>query len=153
MAIWIQNYPIILISISLLGAGFLGFYGISALKKVLNNDYLELSLRDQQEGAPKNSARIAFLTAAFLSLNPASLSDTLLILPGLAAIYDFTGKVAFAAGSLTASLSWFCTLCFASKLMRKLFKSPKAWRILDSFIFVMMTYLAIKMLLSTLSYF
>ena len=48
----------------------------------------------------------------------------------------------FAAGAMTASLLWFTLLAWAAGRLATLFRQPRAWRVLDASIAVMMMALA-----------
>lgn len=152
---WIQKTRWLLISISIGGMLFLAYYGGMALRNVIANKYSGISSVDEDEDSrPRNRIKMAILAAfAVSSLNPDSLKDTMIIIPGIAAGYDDQGKLMFLAGHLSTIFIWFSSLCFAASKMRKLFMKPIAWRILDALVFVMMTYLCVQMAITTLDYF
>ena len=82
---------------------------------------------------------------AFTFLNPHVYLDTVMLLGSIAAQYGEDLKWAFAAGALTASVLWFTGLGFGARLLLPIFQNPRAWRILDSLIALVMWAIALTL--------
>lgn len=55
-------------------------------------------------------------------------------------------KLAFALGAMTASFAFFFTLGFGARLLRPVFASQTAWRVLDVLVGLAMLAIALKLL-------
>lgn len=74
--------------------------------------------------------------------NPHVYLDTLVLLGSVAAAHDGS-RLAFAAGAISASFVFFFTLGFGARLLAPFFESPKAWRMLDLGVGVLMWSIAL----------
>jgi L-lysine exporter family protein LysE/ArgO len=83
---------------------------------------------------------------AFTWLNPHVYLDTVVLLGSVGAQYAGQ-RIAFALGAITSSFLFFFSLGYGARLLRPLFESPKAWRVLDGLIGVTMLLLAAKLVL------
>lgn len=81
----------------------------------------------------------------FTWLNPHVYLDTVVLLGSISSQYEGR-KVAFALGAMTASFAFFFTLGFGARLLRPVFASQTAWRILDALVGVAMLAIAVKLL-------
>ena len=154
LGLWLKSVQWLLALISLGGTCFLAYYSATALINVIKNNYTIHSLSENPESNPRKRLKMAIFTAfAMACLNPSSLMDTMVVIPSIVAPYDLTRKFAFLSGHLATIFIWFSSLCLASTQMRKLFKNPRAWKGLDILVFVLMSYLVIKMSIVTASYF
>ncbi len=88
------------------------------------------------------SRRAAVLAAiGFTLLNPHFWLDMVVV--GSLAHSFADARMGFAAGALTASITWLILLATGAKLLAPLFASQKAWRILDGMIAIVMAALAL----------
>lgn len=123
------------------GALFLTVYGISAARRAASgNGSMEIS----EVGAGSFMKAITSCLA-FTFLNPHVYLDTVVLLGSIAAQYSEDLKWAFAAGALTASVLWFTGLGFGARLLLPIFQNPRAWRILDSMIALVMWAIALTL--------
>lgn len=123
------------------GALFLTVYGISAARRAASgNGAMEIS----EVGACSFMKAITSCLA-FTFLNPHVYLDTVVLLGSIAAQYGEDLKWAFAAGALTASVLWFTGLGFGARLLLPIFQNPRAWRILDSLIALVMWAIALTL--------
>lgn len=123
------------------GALFLTVYGISAARRAASgNGSMEIS----EVGAGSFMKAITSCLA-FTFLNPHVYLDTVVLLGSIAAQYGEDLKWAFAAGALTASVLWFTGLGFGARLLLPIFQNPRAWRILDSLIALVMWAIALTL--------
>ena len=123
------------------GALFLTVYGISAARRAASgNGSMEIS----EVGAGSFMKAITSCLA-FTFLNPHVYLDTVVLLGSIAAQYGKDLKWTFASGALTASVLWFTGLGFGARLLLPIFQNPKAWRILDTLIALVMWAIALTL--------
>lgn len=89
----------------------------------------------------------AVLTCLALTwLNPHVYLDTVVLMGSFGNTYG-RDRWAFAAGAMIASVMWFVTLGYGSRLLAPVFARPTAWRVLDSVIALIMLALGLSLLL------
>jgi len=94
------------------------------------------------------SRRAALLGAlSFTLLNPHFWLDMMVV--GSLAHGFADGRLAFAAGALSASVLWLAILGAGSRLLAPVFADPRAWRVLDGTIAVVMAGLALRLATGT----
>lgn len=126
------------------GALFLTVYGISAARRAASgNGAVEIS-----EGGAGSLMEAITSCLAFTFLNPHVYLDTVVLLGSIAAQYGEDLKWTFASGALTASVLWFTGLGFGARLLLPIFQNPRAWRILDSLIALVMWAIALTLVLN-----
>ena len=155
------------------GAAFLLGYGLLAARRVLRPTGEALVAGEAGAGTPAASAgpvasagpaasagtatlvRTATRTTlaaaigtclALTWLNPHVYLDTVFLLGSVANTHG-EGRWAFAAGAGAASIIWFFGLAYGSRLLGGVLGSPRAWRILDGVIAVVMIALAVSLVL------
>lgn len=77
-------------------------------------------------------------------LNPHVYLDTVLMLGSIAATHGDT-RWFFAAGAMLASILWFTALGYGARGLAKWLNTPRAWRILDAIIAVVMIAIAVSL--------
>ncbi|WP_280273654.1 LysE/ArgO family amino acid transporter [Nocardia wallacei] len=88
----------------------------------------------------------AVLTCLALTwLNPHVYLDTVILMGSFGNTYG-RDRWAFAAGAMIASVLWFITLGYGSRLLAPVFARPAAWRVLDSVIALIMLALGVGLL-------
>ncbi|WP_241843226.1 LysE/ArgO family amino acid transporter [Agromyces albus] len=96
---------------------------------------------------PRTTLRAAVLTCLALTwLNPHVYLDTVFLLGSVANTHD-DGRWAFAAGAGFASIVWFFGLAYGARLLGGVLGSPRAWRVLDGLIAVVMVALGVMLVL------
>lgn len=123
--------------LSLGGAAFLSWYGISALRRSANPSALVVS----QEAALSLGAALAG-SAAFTFLNPHVYIDTVMLMGAVGSSLPLAERPFFMTGAAMASLVWFSSLGYGARFLAPLFARPITWRVLDLVIGVMMLALA-----------
>jgi L-lysine exporter family protein LysE/ArgO len=89
----------------------------------------------------------AVLTCLALTwLNPHVYLDTVFLL-GSVANTQGDGRWAFAVGAGLASIAWFFGLAYGARLLGGVLASPRAWRVLDAVIAVVMIVLGVSLVL------
>jgi hypothetical protein len=79
-------------------------------------------------------------------LNPHVYLDTVFLLGSVAATHGETRWV-FAAGAVLASFMWFFALALGARSLGRWLATPRAWRILDGIIAVVMLAIAVSLVL------
>lgn len=142
----VQAWPGLLQAMRYGGAAFLAAYGLMAAQRAWRgNGSLSVS------GTAKDSwQRVALTCLAFTFLNPHVYLDTVILLGSLAAAYPGALRWAFAAGACLASVAWFVGLGYGARLLQPVFCKPRAWRVLDGLIAIVMLTLCALLLLKPL---
>ncbi|WP_299024245.1 LysE/ArgO family amino acid transporter [uncultured Sulfitobacter sp.] len=97
------------------------------------------------EGTGASSLRKTLLTLLALTfLNPHVYLDTLVLIGSISAQYD--DRLAFGAGAVLASITFFFVLGYGARLLQPVFAQPLSWRVLDALIAVTMWAIAAKLL-------
>jgi len=123
------------------GAAFLIYYGfLNARSAWRGGAVMDTS------GACVGSLRTALVTCLALTwLNPHVYLDTVVLLGSVAAQYE--DRLAFGAGAVVASFTFFFSLGFGARLLSPLFARARAWQVLDAVVAVTMWAIAVKLLL------
>ncbi len=139
-----------------LGAAFLVVYGLLAARRALRPAVQALEVVDAQAGsdgaasAPVTTrTRLVPVLATCLALtwlNPHVYLDTVFLLGSVASTHG-DARWAFAAGAVTASVLWFFGLGIGARYLGRWLATPRAWRILDAFIAVVMIGLGVSLVL------
>lgn len=138
----VREWPALLQVLRFGGAVFLGVYGLMAARRA----WAGSSGLAPADGST-SSRRVLLACLAFTFLNPHVYLDTMILLGSLSTRYAGMGQWAFAFGACLASVTWFSTLGFGSRLLQPVFKSPIAWRLLDAFVALLMLTLAVLLVL------
>lgn len=133
--------PGLSLTLSLAGAAFLGWYGISALRRAARSSAL---IVDDQPAITVGAALAG--TAAFTFLNPHVYIDTVMLTGAVGANLPPALRPMFMAGAAMASLTWFSALGFGARLVAPVFARPAAWRALDLGVGAMMLALAASLI-------
>ncbi len=123
------------------GALFLGYYGYRSFKSFLKSEVLE-----EDNKGPSDLKSAVLVTLAVTLLNPHVYLDTILLLGGISSQYENHGRIFFGAGAISASFIWFFSLSFGGRLLSGFFKKPRAWKILDLSIALVMWFIAFSLI-------
>ena len=110
---------------SLVGAAFLFFYGLSAFRRAVHPAVLKTA------SAPAARGSVAVMALSVSLLNPHVYLDTVVLVGGISAQYAAGPRLWFAGGAVCASILWFFGLALGAAYLAPLFRRPGAWRILD----------------------
>lgn len=139
----VQSRPWLLDVVRYAGAAFLAAYGLLAARRALRPQVLA-----PQEGAPTASVTATVLTALALTwLNPHVYLDTVVLLGSIAQSHPGR-QWWFAAGAVIGSTVWFTALGYGAALLRPLFATARAWRVLDAVIALVMLTLAVSLVVA-----
>lgn len=139
----VREWPALLQLLRFGGAAFLAVYGLMAAQRCWRG----AGGLDPAASAEKTWQRVLLACLAFTFLNPHVYLDTMILLGSLSTGYAGGAQWAFAIGACLASVVWFTSLGFGSRLLLPLFRNPRAWQVLDGFVAVFMLSLATLLLL------
>ncbi|MEH6520935.1 LysE/ArgO family amino acid transporter [Sulfitobacter sp.] len=123
------------------GAAFLVVYGWrNALSAWRGGEVLQTEGR-----VPATLSKTLMMLLALTFLNPHVYLDTLVLLGTISAQYE--NRLAFGAGAVLASLSFFFALGYGARLLEPIFAKPLSWRVLDAIIALTMWLIAASLLL------
>ncbi|MCJ8518285.1 LysE/ArgO family amino acid transporter [Pseudorhizobium tarimense] len=128
------------------GALFLAWYGITALRRMTSTNAMSLTATERL-----SLGRAMVTGAAFTFLNPHVYLDTVLLMGTAASAQPEASRPFFAVGAATASFTWFAILGYGARLLQPVFTRPVAWRILDAVVGIVMLSLAASLVLSALN--
>lgn len=125
------------------GAAFLAWYGLRSIRAALT----ATGSLDVTGSSETSTLRRTVLTALALTwLNPHVYLDTVVLLGTIST--QFAGRqLSFGLGAMSASVLFFFALAYGARLLRPLFASPRAWRLLEGAIALLMWFIAAKLLL------
>ncbi|UUV05176.1 LysE/ArgO family amino acid transporter [Ruegeria sp. YS9] len=123
------------------GAAFLIWYGLRSLR----SSWLGGSVMEIGNGK-RTSLNAALLTVfAFTWLNPHVYLDTVVLIGSISAQYD--DRLGFALGAMTSSFVFFFSLGYGAGILSPVFARPRAWRVLDAGIGIVMLGIALKLVI------
>lgn len=119
------------------GALYLAVFGLLSLRSAVVGRRLR---------AAGTRGDVIVRTLAVSLLNPHAYVDTILLLGGLSTAYAGPGRYMFGAGAMLASVLWLMVLCVGGRTLAPLLARPRAWRVLDFAIAVLMWVIAWSLL-------
>jgi len=145
------------------GAAFLIVYGLLAAKRAWrpSGQTLDVTQADasasatvETTGGSTVTARktatkalpVALTVLALTWLNPHVYLDTVFLLGSIANTHGDSRWI-FAAGAIIASFVWFFGLAFGARYLGRWLSTPRAWRVLDGVIAVVMIGLGVSLVL------
>lgn len=144
LGIALQAVPWLVPAVRWVGAAFLFGYGLLAARRAWRPTGEAL---DPDAGSTRatTSRRTAALTCLALTwLNPHVYLDTVFLLGSIAGTHG-GDRGWFGAGAVVASVVWFFSLAFGARLLGRVLATPRAWRVLDGFVAVVMIVLAVSL--------
>ncbi|MGO2747694.1 LysE/ArgO family amino acid transporter [Microbacterium sp.] len=146
----IEQLPWVIVIVRWLGAAFLLGYGLLAARRALRGT--GESLDTDSDRVSRNGTRLAPIVMTVLALtwlNPHVYLDTVLMLGSIAAAHG-EDRWVFASGAVLASIIWFSALGYGARRLSRWLNTPRAWRILDGMIAVMMIALAVMLIVQAI---
>ena len=142
ISLFLNNY-IDLVSDWLFGisAIWLAGYGILRLRDAVIGKSVLIAENSSVNGLVSTLSFLSVLTFA----NPHVYLDTVVLIGSVSQQFPDNTKLAYVLGASIASFVFFFSLAYGAKLLSPIMQKPIAWRILDSFIALVMFSLAIKM--------
>jgi L-lysine exporter family protein LysE/ArgO len=142
LGVFLTMIPNLSLILTIGGAGFLGWYGVSALRHAARPAAMVVT-----DSRPISLAGALASTAAFTFLNPRVYLDTVLLMGTVGASQPLPTRPLFIAGAATASFTWFGTIGYGARLLTPVFARPNAWKVLDCLIGMAMLALATSLLM------
>ncbi|NQX12480.1 amino acid transporter [Microbacteriaceae bacterium VKM Ac-2855] len=140
----LASAPWLLVIIRWGGIAFLVVYGVLALLRAVRPG----SLDADPAGASTSLGTAVATVLALTFLNPHVYLDTVVLLGSVANTHG-DDRWFFGAGAALGSVLWFSVLGFGARFLRPLFRSRRAWRILDGFVAALMFVLALSLALAS----
>ncbi|HWT33819.1 MAG TPA: LysE/ArgO family amino acid transporter [Microbacterium sp.] len=160
VGIALQAIPWLLVVARWAGAVFLLAYAVLAARRARRPAAEALAVADDvrdaatppasRPGVARDTMTRAGLAPVFATclaltwLNPHVYLDTVFLLGSIASTHG-TDRWWFALGAACASALWFFALAYGARLLGRWLSTPRAWRILDGVIAVVMTVIAITL--------
>lgn len=155
----LQAVPWLVDAVRWAGAAFLVTYGVLAARRAWRPSDRALEI-DEPASAASDSPRggsvatasrtrllpVVLTCLALTWLNPHVYLDTVFLL-GTVANTHGDQRWLFAAGAMAASVIWFFGLAFGARYLGRWLSTPRAWRILDAVIAVVMIALGVSLVL------
>ena len=139
----VEQTPVALIVIRIVGAAFLLAYGVFAAVRA----FRPRALVADASPIPISTGVAVATMLALTWLNPHVYLDTLIFLGSVANQQGESARWWWGAGAIMGSFVWFFSLGFGARHLRRFFARPSSWRILDGFIAVVMLSLGAGMAL------
>ena len=142
ISLFLNNY-INLVSDWLFGfsAIWLAGYGMLRLRDAVIGKSVLIAENSSVNGLVSTLSFLSVLTFA----NPHVYLDTVVLIGSVSQQFPANTKLAYVLGASIASFVFFFSLAYGAKFLSPIMQKPIAWRILDSFIALVMFSLAIKM--------
>jgi len=129
----IQLYPELVGFAKWAGAVFLLWYGLQhAIQAFKSNQSLHASSQNEIQ-----LSKIIIVCLALTWLNPHVYLDTVVLIGSISTQFEQT-KLYFALGVITASWFFFFSLGYGARVLIPVFANPKAWKVLDGVIALIM---------------
>lgn len=146
----VEQFPSLIDIVKWGGALFLCCYALKSFYNAYQGfkNPQRLNQKDAKGMLGGESVRhtVIFILAISL-LNPHVYLDTVVLLGGLSASFEGSGRYVFGMGAIIASIVWFFSLGYGARYLAPIFEKPKAWQILDIVIGIVMFAIALKLVL------
>ena len=140
----IQLYPELVGFAKWAGAVFLLWYGLQhAIQAFKSNQSLHAGSQNEIK-----LSKIIIVCLALTWLNPHVYLDTVVLIGSISTQFEQT-KLYFALGVITASWFFFFSLGYGARVLIPVFANPKAWKVLDGVIALIMWSIAISLIMTT----
>ena len=139
----IQLYPELVGFAKWAGAVFLLWYGLQhAIQAFKSNQSLHAGSQNEIQ-----LSKIIIVCLALTWLNPHVYLDTVVLIGSISTQFEQT-KLYFALGVITASWFFFFSLGYGARVLIPVFENPKAWKVLDVVIALIMWSIAISLMMT-----
>ena len=139
----IQLYPELVGFAKWAGAVFLVWYGLQhAIQAFKSNQSLHAGSQNEIK-----LSKIIIVCLALTWLNPHVYLDTVVLIGSISTQFEQT-KLYFALGVITASWFFFFSLGYGARVLIPVFENPKAWKVLDVVIALIMWSIAISLIMT-----
>jgi L-lysine exporter family protein LysE/ArgO len=122
------------------GAIFLSVYAFLSFKSAFTERHAMQDARDEKISLWNS----ILMCLAFTWLNPHVYLDTVVLLGGISTQYQ-PQQWLFGLGAMSASFVFFFSLGYGARLLTPLFAKPRSWQVLEFFVGVVMTSIAVSL--------
>lgn len=135
----VASHPDVVTFAKVAGGLYVGALGVLAARRCLRSNEVIAADGTRADGSGESTGRwVAVGTALALTwLNPHVYLDTVITMGAIANGHG-NGKWAFAFGACIASVLWFTALGGGARRLSGFFASPRAWKVLDAVVAVIM---------------
>lgn len=137
------THPALIKIFSSIGTIYLTYFSLTSFRSAVKGQTLSV----EKNGRKTSLKRTVTTILALTYLNPHVYLDTVVMLGSFGASRPVSVRPFFACGAVAASFSWFFSLAYGGRFLAPLFRKPRAWRILDTAIGILMLYIAYSMLM------
>ncbi len=130
------------------GALFLIAFALMSLHRAM---WPPVTSADESEAVVSSKRKAILLTLAFGFLNPHVYLDTVILLGGIAAGYEFIPRIYFVSGAITASFAWFFSLGYGARSLAPLMRTRNGTRVLDLSVAGIMLIVAANLIIDQLA--
>lgn len=141
----VQSHEMVLTAISWIGAAYLFYFAFKAVRSAMRSEVLLPT-----DGALPSRRSVLFAVVGFTWLNPHVYLDTVLLVGSIGSQFGDQRWI-FAIGASLASVVWFVALGFGSQSAARIMSRPMTWRVLDIFIAIVMSTIAMSLVKTALS--
>lgn len=142
----VSQYPFVVEVVRYAGALFLAVNAVIAARRSWDGK----SILHPATNGTRTVSQMVLISLSYTWLNPHVYLDTVFLLGSLSINYGVVGKWQFAIGAMLASIVWFIAISYGAKMLLPLFRSEKAWRILDAAVALLMGYFCLALLTGAL---
>ncbi|MDC5852911.1 LysE/ArgO family amino acid transporter [Vibrio europaeus] len=138
----VKQYPQIETITRLGGSIFLAVYAFLSFKSAFTSHHG----MSASNGSDTSLLKAVSVCLALTWLNPHVYLDTVVLLGSISTQYQ-PNQSLFAYGAITASFVFFFSLGFGARFLAPLFKKPKAWKVLEFLVGIIMSTIALSLIL------
>ena len=120
---------------------WLSGYGLIRLKSVFESR----KITEIKNSTSKGLLQTISIAAVLTFLNPHVYLDTMILIGSISQQFSGYYKITFTLGAVLASFVFFFSLAYGAKLLTPIMQSAYSWKILDSFIALIMFTIAFKL--------
>ncbi len=138
----IEKHPDWLKAVTWFGAAYLIAFSLTSFRSAFSGETLHAASQNSNQ----NVKTVITTVLALTFLNPHVYLDTVLLIGSIASPYHGNDRLYFTIGAVVASFIWFFSLGYGARYLTPLFAKPKAWKILNIVIGIVMLWIAYRLL-------
>ncbi len=139
----IEKHPEWLKAVTWFGAAYLIAFAFMSFRAAFNGETLQTA----SDKTSQNTKKVVTTVLALTFLNPHVYLDTVLLIGSIASPYSGSDKINFTLGAVSASFIWFFGLGYGARFLSPLFSRPKAWKILNVIIGIVILWIAYRLII------
>lgn len=137
------SHPLLTKAVAFAGSAYIAWFAFTCFRSAYRGGALDV----KGDGNAVSLRKVVLTLAALTYLNPHVYLDTVVMLGSFGAGREFADRIFFGLGAVSASFIWFFSLSYFSRFLAPVFRSERAWRVLDCAIGIVMIYIAVKLVL------